>query len=182
MPQGREGAAAARNMPALRDRCPACCVPVPEDGSRHPHPPSDADQAGPVDSITPHRQSRAPTSDDQRLRASGRPGGFFPDVLGIRTGDPVFGPSPSHSQLGQRVTDGLSAGYAHRGTHLGCQIECPNTRVRKEHRHLQCSTPTPSCEEGTRIFLLCFATTIFRIDNCHYLCCRKVLCCNKVLR
>src|SRR5712691_12161316 len=61
------------------------------------------------------------------------PAGFFPDVVGIRAGDPVFGPLPTDSQLGQRIVDALpahpSAGNAHLDTYLGSQLKRPDTRV-----------------------------------------------------
>src|SRR5207245_7419515 len=88
------------------------------------------------DSTTPHRRSPAPRSDGQPPGRSGGPGFFFPEVIGIRTGDPVFGPLPAHTQLGQRIVDGLpahaSAGDATRHTHLGRQLERPDARVLAE--------------------------------------------------
>src|SRR5712692_7642285 len=61
------------------------------------------------------------------------PSGFFPDVVRIRTGDPVFGSFPANAQLAKRIVDGFSAhqsaGDAYLHAHLSCQIERPNAGV-----------------------------------------------------
>jgi len=55
---------------------------------------------------------------------------FFSEIVGIWTGDPVFGSFPTHAQLAQRIMDGFSAdqatGDAYFYAHLGCQIQRPN--------------------------------------------------------
>ena len=75
-------------------------------------------------------------SDGPGPGGSERPDVFFSDVVGIRTGDPVFGSLPAHAQLGQRVVDGLpahaSAGDAHCHTHLGRQFQRPDAGVLAE--------------------------------------------------
>ena len=61
------------------------------------------------------------------------PSAFFPDLLGIRTRDPVLRTFPAHAQLAKRLADRFStdrsAGDAYGDAHLGCQLQRPDTAV-----------------------------------------------------
>ena len=58
---------------------------------------------------------------------------FFPDVIGIGTGDPVFGTFPPHAQKLERIADRFStdgsAGNTYGEAHLGCQFQRPDAGV-----------------------------------------------------
>lgn len=88
------------------------------------------------------------------IRKAQRPGGmilrqvyqtiaavFFPEVVWIRTGDPMFCSFPAHPQLQQRGTDGFAAdlalGQTLDKTDLGDQLEGPQAgRLAKRTRAL----------------------------------------------
>jgi hypothetical protein len=58
---------------------------------------------------------------------------FFPDVVGIRTGDPVFGAFPADAEVAKRIADRFStdgsAGDAYGEAHLGGQLQRPDARL-----------------------------------------------------
>lgn len=74
-----------------------------------PLPPSDADRAEPICSTRPHRGNQAPNSDEPELNGSDYPVCFFPEIVGIRTTNPVFRTFPANAQLAKRIVDGFSA-------------------------------------------------------------------------